>query len=67
MAEALRGAIAQCQIPLPARFAVEIDYRDHYNAHVYGFFPGASQKDATTVHFESDSYFEVMRFLLFAA
>jgi D-amino peptidase len=67
VAEALRGAIAQCQIPLPARFAVEIDYRDHYNAHVYGFFPGASQKDATTVHFESDSYFEVMRFLLFAA
>jgi D-aminopeptidase len=46
---------------------VEISYREHFHAHVSGFFPGATQKDTTTVQFESDSYFEVMRFLLFAA
>ena len=66
VAKALRGPIAQCQIPLPAHFVVEVSYRDHHLAHLYGFYPGAIQKDATTVQFESDSYFEVMRFLLFA-
>jgi D-amino peptidase len=66
VAKALHGPITECQIPLPARFVVEVSYRDHYDAHLYGFYPGASQKDATTVRFESDSYFEVMRFLLFA-
>ena len=66
-AKALRGSVAQCQIPLPVHFLVDISYRDHYNAHAYGFYPGASQRDASTVRFESDSYFEVMRFLFFAA
>jgi D-amino peptidase len=67
VAQALRGPVADCQIPLPAHFVIEINYRDHYQAHLYGFYPGATQKDATTVQFESDSYFEIMRFLLFAA
>ncbi len=66
VARALRGPLAQCQIPLPAHFAVQVTYRDHYFAHVYGFYPGATQKDATMVQFDTDSYFEVMRFLLFA-
>ena len=66
VAKALRGSIPQCQIPLPAHFVVDINYRDHHNAYAYGFYPGASQKDVTTVRFESDSYFEVMRFLHFA-
>jgi D-amino peptidase len=67
VAKALRGPVADCQIPLPGHFSVEISYRDHYNAHLYGFFPGTIQKDANTVQFESDGYFEVMRFMLFAA
>jgi len=66
-AGALRGPVVDCQIPLPSQFVVEIGYRDHYHARACGFYPGASQKDATTVQFGSDSYFEVMRFLLFAA
>ena len=65
-ARALGGPLAQCQIPLPSRFVVQVSYRDHYLAHVYGFYPGATQTDAATVQFESDSYFEVMRFLMFA-
>lgn len=67
VAKALRGPVAECQVPLPTHFLVEIGYRDHFQAHVSGFFPGAIQNDATIVQFESDSYFEVMRFLLFAA
>jgi D-amino peptidase len=65
VAQALRGNLGLCQISLPAHFRVELRYRDHWKAYQSGFFPGARQTDATTVVFETDSYFEVMRFLLF--
>ena len=64
--EALAGDLARCQVSLPPRFSLEVEYRDHFKAHQYGFFPGASQKDSLTVHFQSESYYEVLRFLLFA-
>lgn len=66
-ARALAGPIEGCQIPLPPHFTVVVGYRDHFKARIFGFYPGATQPDATSVRFESDSYFEVMRFLLFAA
>lgn len=64
--QALKKDVAQYQIPLPAHFSVVIQYRYHTRAYKYGFFPGARQQDALTVQFDSDSYFEVLRFLLFA-
>jgi D-amino peptidase len=67
VAQALQGDVAQCLGPLPAHFSVEIQYRDPTKAYLYGFFPGARQLDPVTVQFESESYYEVMRFLLFAA
>jgi D-amino peptidase len=65
--KALEGDVAQCQTPLPARFSVDVQYKDHFKAYLYGFFPGASQKAPSTVHFDSESYYEVMRFLLFVS
>ena len=65
--KALQGNVAQCQVALPVHFTLDILYRDHTKALLYGYFPGAQQIDSHTVRFESDSYFEVMRFLLFAA
>jgi D-amino peptidase len=67
VAKALAGDVAQCQVPLPAHFSVAVQYRDHAKAHLYGFFPGAKQTDPFTVQFDSESYYEVLRFLLFAA
>ena len=64
---ALKGGLSLCQVKLPAAFSVEIQYRRAYDAYHFGFFPGATQKDDVTVRFENDSYYEVMRFLLFAA
>ena len=46
---------------------MEIQYRQAFDAYRIGFFPGAKQVDAMTVRFEADSYFEVMRFMLFVA
>jgi D-amino peptidase len=66
VAKALQGDLSLCQVNLPAHFAVEIQYRRAYDAYHFGFFPGAVQKDDVTIRFENDSYYEVMRFLLFA-
>jgi D-amino peptidase len=65
--KALQGDLSLCQVSLPAHFSVEIQYRRAYEAYHFGFYPGAAQKDDVTVRFENDSYYEVMRFLLFAA
>ena len=65
--KALRGDLAQCKVEMPKHFVMEIQYRRPYDAYRNGFYPGAVQTDETTVRFESDSYYEVMRFVLFAA
>ena len=62
---ALAGDLAVCLVPPPARLAVDVEYRAHTKAFRSAFYPGARQSDALTVRFESDSYLEVMRFLLF--
>jgi D-amino peptidase len=67
VSKALQGNLSLCQVSLPAHFSVEIQYRLAYDAYHFGFFPGAIQKDDVTVRFENHSYYEVMRFLLFAA
>ncbi len=65
--KALKGDPAQCLSPLPGHFTLEIQYRNAAKAYHDGFFPGAWQKDAVTVQFEADDYYEVLRFLLFVS
>jgi D-amino peptidase len=64
-AKALRGDLGLCQVLLPPHFSVEVMYRRAYDAYHNAFFPGAKLKDDLTVRFESDSYYEVMRFFAF--
>lgn len=65
VARALAGDRTQCLAPLPAHFSAAVQYRDHAKAYRNGFFPGARQTDPFTVQFDSASYYEVLRFLLF--
>jgi D-amino peptidase len=65
MVQALRDP-KKCQIQLPERFIVEVEYRQPHRAYQYSFFPGAHQTDPITLQFEHEDYFEVLRFLLFA-
>lgn len=65
--KALRSDLAQCLVALPPRFSVAIQYRNHSKAYLYGSYPGARQTDPCTVQYDSESYYEVLRFLLFAA
>ena len=66
VANALSGDLGQLQNPLPAHFTIELCYHDHTKAFPLGFYPGAKQVDPHTVRFEADSYFDILRFLLFA-
>jgi D-amino peptidase len=65
VAKALQGDRSACRLSLPAHFTVEIQYSRTHEAYHFGFYPGATQIDAGTIRFETDSYYEVMRFLLF--
>jgi D-amino peptidase len=65
MMEAVKGSAEQPPVPLPPHFSVEIRYRSAYTAYHDGFYPGAQQTGPMTVRFDTDNYFEVLRFLLF--
>jgi D-amino peptidase len=66
VAQALQGDMNRCRVSLPDHFSVELCYRSHARAYQYGFFPGAKQKDTFTVQFDTNDYFKVLQFLLFA-
>lgn len=63
--QALGSGRAACQVALPEHFAVEIGFKEHTRAYAASFYPGASQKDAHTLSFEADQYFEVLRMISF--
>ncbi len=54
-----------CRIRLPDHFSVEVGFDTHAKAFRASFFPGVSLKEAHTVQFETDDYFEVLRAFLF--
>jgi D-amino peptidase len=62
---ALRNDFGRCAIPLPPHFTVMIRYRDHMKAYKSSFFPGVELRQADTIAFNTDNYFEVLRLLLF--
>jgi D-amino peptidase len=64
--KALKADLEACRMALPEHFTAEVRYRNHAKAFQIGFYPGASQLDSYTVQFESDSWFEVLRFFTFA-
>jgi D-amino peptidase len=62
---ALEGDVSRCQLQMPERFSVEIEYRDHAQAYRASFYPGVSQTSPHAIQFESDDYFEVLRLISF--
>lgn len=55
----------QCAVPMPDHFHMEIDFRNHHLAYSKSFYPGAVLKDDKFVCFDSDDWFEVLRFCHF--
>ncbi|MFW5992268.1 MAG: M55 family metallopeptidase [Halanaerobiaceae bacterium] len=64
---ALQGKLSEYLVELPDMFRVEISYNSdrHYCAYKASFYPGVKQISPTTVIFETDDYFDVLRLLLF--
>ena len=62
---ALQGDISKCLLPLPENFAVEISFKEHAMALKASFFPGAELKQPHSIGFESDNYFDILRFFSF--
>lgn len=65
--QALKNNLKSCLLPIPPRFALDVQYKDPARAYQFSFYPGANLADPVTVHFETDYYFEILRFLLFAS
>lgn len=65
MTKALSKDPAACLAVLPPYFTAEIQFRELGPAVKGAYYPGAVRVDAKTVRFESDDYFEVLRFFLF--
>jgi D-amino peptidase len=63
--QALKGDLARCRVQLPEHFTVEISYKNLAKAYGYSFFPGACLKDANTILYEANNYFDVLRLFAF--
>ena len=50
---------------MPDHFAMEVDFFKHHLAYSKSFYPGATLKDDKFVCFESDDWYEMLRFCHF--
>jgi len=62
---ALEGDLSKCRIELPAKFTVEMGYKDYIRAYRASFYPGVEQIGTQAIRFECDDYFDVLRTLMF--
>lgn len=62
--EALAKA-SQCVVPMPSHFHMEIDFFKHHMAYSKSFYPGATLKDDKFVCFDTDDWYEMLRFCHF--
>ena len=54
-----------CKVPMPEHFHMEIYFVKHAMAYSKSFYPGATLKDDKYVCFDSDDWYEVLRFCHF--
>ena len=55
----------QCQVPMPDHFHMEIDFVKHSMAYSKSFYPGATLKDGKYVCYDTDDWYEMLRFCHF--
>ena len=62
---ALAGDTGKLLCPLPKYFQVEVRFKDARDAYQQSFYPGAHLESPTSIVFESDDWFEVLRLFQF--
>ncbi len=65
--KALNSDFNLCKIELPKTFNVEISYKDFKKAYRNSFYKGAKLMNERTICFNTEEYYEVLRFLHFTA
>ena len=65
MQNALQGDISACRLTLPDHFNIQISYVEWTTAQKYAYYPNARRIDNKTIAFETDDYYEAMRFMHF--
>jgi D-amino peptidase len=65
MLRALQADLSRCLTPLPKHFRFEVRFRRHPDAYKASFYPEAQKMDDHTIVYENDSYFELLRFMMF--
>ena len=54
-----------CKVPMPEAFHMEIDFVKHQTAYSKHFYPGAYLKDDKLVCFDTNDWYEILRFCHF--
>lgn len=65
VAAALAGDLERARIEAPGHTRLEIAFKSHTHAYLAAQYPGAKQLDPHTVCIEHESYFEILRALIF--
>ena len=55
----------ECMFPMPERFHLEINFKEHMKALGGSCYPGMKQTGARVVEFETDNWFEALRMMHF--
>ena len=63
--KALSQDLSNALIELPPYFEVEIRYNEHIDSSRAAYYPGMKRKDAHTICYETDNYFDVLTMLNF--
>ncbi len=64
-AEEAAARVPECQVPMPDRFHMEIRFLKHALAYSKSFYPDAQLKDDKVVCYDSDDWYEMLRFCHF--
>jgi D-amino peptidase len=59
--KALSGDWQSCKAVLPKQFNLRVCYLKHQDAYYNSFYPGVKQINDTTIEFNTDTWFEVLR------
>ena len=55
----------ECRVPMPEHFHMEIDFVKHHVAYAKHFYPGAYLKEDKVVCFDTNNWYEILRFCHF--
>jgi D-amino peptidase len=63
--KALQADVAKCKLDLPGHFTITVEYRQHMKAYRSSFYPGVRLIEPSTIQYESDDFFDIMRLVEF--